>query len=124
MLDVNMINNTIEELESEPMSFDTLDKLATLYICRANVQTPLKTSVRASDSVLNELQDVLPSYYKYVETKKRYQQFEVVDKMLIYAMQNLCDEITDFVGELYHNTETDGERALIIEMITNMRSAI
>lgn len=124
MLDIDMINATIEELEQERMSFDTCEKLATLYICRDNVKNTLKSAVRTPDSVLGELQEILPSYYKYVDTKKRYQQFEVVDKMLIYAMQNLCDEITDFVGELYHNTETDGERALIIEMITNMRSAI
>lgn len=44
--------------------------------------------------------------------------------MLIYAMTDLCREITEFIGDLYHNTETEAERALIVEMITNMRSAI
>ena len=72
----------------------------------------------------SELQDILPAYQKYIDTKRRYQQYEVVDKMLIYAMQSLCDEIVEFIADLYHNTETEAERALIIEMITNMRSAI
>lgn len=124
MLDKNMIDNTIEELESEPMSFDTLDKLAVLYTCRDHLKNSSETALYTSEGTLNELHDILPSYYKYVDTKKRYQQFEVVDKMLLYAMQNLCDEITDFVASLYHNTETDGERALIIQMITDMRNAI
>ena len=60
-----------------------------------------------------------------VETKKRYQKYEVVEQMVIIAMQNLCDEITDFVSELYHNTETEAERAIIIKMINDeLRSAV
>jgi hypothetical protein len=32
--------------------------------------------------------------------------------------------LTDFISNLYHNTETTAERALIVEMINNLRSAI
>jgi hypothetical protein len=39
-------------------------------------------------------------------------------------MDNLCQELIEFISDLYHNTETEAERALIIEMINNMRSAI
>lgn len=77
------------------------------------------------DSNYIELADILPAYLKYVDTKKRYQQFEVVDKMLIYAMQDLCKEIIEFVADLYHNTETEAERTLIINMINeDLRKAI
>lgn len=124
MLDMRLIEDTIEELEGDVTSFENCEKLATLYICKEYAQNTLRNAPRASDSTLDELSDVLPSYYKYVDTKKRYQQYEVVDKMLIYAMQNLCDEITEFIASLYKNTETSAERTLIIEMITNMRSAI
>lgn len=124
MLDMRLIEDTIAELEGDVTSFENCEKLATLYICRMNAQNVSESVLRASDSTLNELSDILPTYYKYVDTKKRYQQYEVVDKMLIYAMQNLCDEIIEFISSLYKNTETSAERTLIIEMINNLRGAI
>lgn len=129
MLDLELIDDTIDELENDVMSFENCEKLASLYICRllnknANMSL-LDTSNSVSyNSTNSELQDILPAYSKYIDTKKRYQQFEVVDKMLIYAMQNLCDEIVEFIADLYHNTETPAERQLMLEMINNLRSAI
>ena len=85
----------------------------------------LDTSESVShDNSYIELADILPAYIRYVDTKKRYQQFEVVDKMLIYAMEDVCKELVEFIATLYHNTETTAERALIVEMINNLRSAI
>ena len=125
MIDLDMIEDTIEDLEQEPLTLDLCEKLATLYICRDNAKSRLNRTRERSDEALSELYDILPSYSKYVETKKRYQQYEVVEQMVIIAMQNLCDEITDFVSELYHNTETEAERAIIIKMITDeLRSAV
>lgn len=129
MLDLELIDDTIDELENDTMSFENCEKLASLYICRLLNKNANMSLLDASNSVSynstnSELQDILPAYNKYVETKKRYQQFEVVDKMLIYAMQNLCDEIVEFISDLYHNTETPAERQLMLEMINNMRSAI
>lgn len=129
MLDLELIEETIDELEHDATSFENCEKLASLYICREmNKNANMKLSDTSNDVSYNneyiELSEILPAYIKYVDTKKRYQQFEVVDKMLIYAMTDLCREITEFIGDLYHNTETEAERALIVEMITNMRSAI
>ena len=125
MIDLDMIEDTIEDLEQEPLTLDLCEKLATLYICRDNAKSRLNRKIDTSESVLNELNDIIPSYRKYVETKTRYQKYEVVEQMVIIAMQNLCDEITDFVSELYHNTETEAERAIIIKMINDeLRSAV
>ena len=129
MLDLELIEETIDELEHDATSFENCEKLASLYICREmNKNANMKLSDTSNDVSYNneyiELSEILPAYIKYVDTKKRYQQFEVVDKMLIYAMTDLCREITEFIGDLYHNTETEAERALIVEMINNMRSAI
>jgi len=125
-MDINIIEDTIDELEQDATSFENCEKLANLYICRENYLKRFSQSLDTSEHTYkhSELQDILPAYCKYVEVKRRYQQFEVVDKMLIYAMQDLCKEIVDFVSDIYHNTETEAERALIVEMITNMRSAI
>ena len=124
-----IIEDTIEELEQDATSFENCEKLASLYICRLFNKNANMSLLDTSDSVStiiehSELHDILPAYCKYIETKKRYQQFEVVDKMLIYAMEDVCQEIIDFVAELYHNTETQAERVLITDMITNLRSAI
>ena len=128
-MDIELIEDTIEELEQDATSFDNCEKLASLYICRLFNKNVNMSLLDTSDSVStiiehSELHDILPAYCKYIETKKRYQQFEVVDKMLIYAMEDVCQEIIDFVAELYHNTETQAERVLITDMITNLRSAI
>ena len=125
MIDLNVIEDTIEDLEQEPLTLDLCEKLATLYICRDNAKSRLNRARERSDEALSELHDILPSYSKYVETKKRYQQYEVVEQMVIIAMQNLCDEITEFISELYHNTETSAERTIIVNMInTDLRSAL
>ena len=125
MIDLNVIEDTILDLEQEPLTLELCEKLATLYICRDNAKSVLNRTRERSDEALSELYDILPSYSKYVETKKRYQQYEVVEQMVIIAMQNLCDEITEFISELYHNTETDTERTIIVNMInTDLRSAL
>lgn len=132
MLDLELIEETINELEQDVTSFENCEKLASLYICRemnknANIR-PIQgeyTQLQQTDPVKQELQDILPAYSKYVETKRRYQQYEVVDKMLVYAMEELCNELVEFIGGLYHNTETPAERALLIKMVNeDIRSAI
>lgn len=129
MLDLDLIEETIQELEQEPTSFENCNTLASLYICRALNKNRNMSLLDTSESVSHdnsyiELSDILPAYIRYVDTKKRYQQFEVVDKMLIYAMEDVCKELVEFIATLYHNTETTAERALIVEMINNLRSAI
>lgn len=129
MLDIELIEDTIRELEQDATSFENCEKLASLYICRlmyknANMKLSDASNDVSHDLTYIELEDILPAYCKYIETKRRYQQYEVVDKMLIYAMSDVCKEITDFVSTLYNNTETEAERTLIIDMITNMRKAI
>ena len=129
MLDLEMIEDTIRELEQEPTSFENCNLLSSLYICREinknrNMKLTDTSNDVSHDSNYIELADILPAYIRYVDTKKRYQQFEVVDKMLIYAMEDVCKELVEFIATLYHNTETTAERTLIIDMINNLRSAI
>lgn len=130
-MDINMINDTITELEQDTTSFDNCEKLAALYICKEHLQNTNMRLIQGEydgvqpEPTTQELKDILPAYIKYVETKKRYQQYEVVDKMLVYAMDNLCAEIVEFISELYHNTETPAERALLVKLINeDLRSAI
>ena len=124
MLDLEMIEDTIRELEQEPTSFENCNLLASLYICREINKNRNMKLTDTSNEVSHDTPTILPSYDKYIDTKRRYQQYEVVDNMLTYAMDNLCSELVEFISELYHNTETEAERTLIINMINNLRSAI
>lgn len=128
MLDIELIEDTIEELEQDATSFENCERLAYLYICRAEYYNRNMKRVDSPESKSNnttaELHDILPAYQKYIDTKRRYQRYEVVEQMLIYAMDNLCDEIVDFISTLYCNTESTAERTIILNMIDKIRSAI
>ena len=125
MVDITTIEDTLEELVNDaPTTFETCEKIAHLTITRDLLKSRLNRTREGSERVLNELHDILPSYSKYVDTKKRYQQYEVVEQMVVIAMQNLCDEIADFIITLYRNTESEAEREAIENMIDEVRSAI
>lgn len=125
MVDITTIEDTLEELVNDaPTTFETCEKIAHLTITRDLLKSRLNRTREGSERVLNELHDILPSYNKYVDTKKRYQKYEVVEQMVVIAMQNLCDEIADFIITLYRNTESAEEREAIETMIDEIRSAI
>ncbi len=125
MVDITTIEDTLEELVNDaPTTFETCEKIAHLTITRDLLKSRLNRTREGSERVLNELHDILPSYNKYVDTKKRYQKYEVVEQMVVIAMQNLCDEIADFIITLYRNTESAEERETIETMIDEIRSAV
>ena len=129
MLDIELIEDTIDELEQDATSFNNCEKLSYLYICRDNYYNRNMKRIdslesKSERSTQSELDDLLPAYQKYIDTKRRYQKYEVIEQMLIYSMENLCDEITEFISSLYHNTESTAERQLILNMLEKIRSAI
>ena len=125
MVDITTIEDTLDELVNDaPTTFETCEKIAHLTITRDLLKSHLNRTREGSERVLNELHDILPSYNKYVDTKKRYQKYEVVEQMVVIAMQNLCDEIADFIITLYRNTESAEERETIETMIEEIRSAV
>lgn len=124
MLDLELIDETLDDLLDAPTTFENCEKIAHLYVSRLFAESVLNRTLEGSESVLNELHDILPSYNKYVDAKTRYQRFEVTDKLLIVSMQNLCDEIIDFVSALYQNTELKEERIIIENMVNELRSAV
>ena len=75
-MDIELIEDTIEELEQDATSFDNCEKLASLYICRLFNKNVNMSLLDTSDSVStiiehSELHDILPAYCKYIETKKQ-----------------------------------------------------
>ena len=113
MLDLQMIDNTIEELENGDTNFMNCQKLASLYIIKQFNQQP-------THEVETELNDILPSYRQYQEVKRHYQLGEVSDIQIINSLNAVCKEISEFLHILYSSTDTQIERDTIVSMIKKL----
>ena len=120
MLDMETISNTITELEDGGTNFNTCMKLASLYIIREHY-TPPKEVVEASDSVTEELSDILPSYKSYCEIKTEYQLHKLDKDSVLYAMKSLGKEISDFLTTIYSSTDTEEERDILRNSILSAK---
>lgn len=112
MLDLTAINDTIEQLENDATSFSTCEKLAILYVVRDHIST--------NDAVKSELQDILPAYHEYCNTKRRYQLHEIQHDAVLATMELVCTEVDEFLRSLYRNTETDKERVRIRDTLSSV----
>ena len=118
MLDIDIINETIKELEHRDTDFFNCNNLASLYIVRDHYKP--EYSNEASKSVTSELSDILPEYTKYKEIKRKYQLKEMTESSVILAMQNVCSEIKQFIQTLYSSTDMKEEREQIHNMLVKL----
>lgn len=111
MLDIDIIDNTIKELEDSETTFFNCQNLAALYIVRDKLgQTKLD----------KELFDIIPTYKKYCADKKKYQLQEVSEKMVIEDLRKVCKEIKEFVNTLYSHSDIESERNEIQFLINGL----
>lgn len=113
MLDLQEVNVAIKGLENQDLTFDICQKLASLYI--------IKEYHKTTDDVVNEYNDILPSYRKFCEIKRAYQLSETSEETVYKQLELLCSEISEFLLTLYHNTDTQHEHNIIEEMLTNIK---
>lgn len=117
-MDLQVIKNTIAELENADNTFENCSKLASLYIIQAEAQ---KSKIDTkSDVVANELTDILPAYSYYVNAKRNYQLNGTNEQQTIKAMGFVCQEIYEFVQALYSNTDMPEERKSIRNLISKL----
>ena len=123
MIDLKEVNDTIKALENGSTSFDTCNKLASLYIVRQNFIAP-KTSVNQSheEATTKEFLDILPQYRIYRATKKKYQKNELSDKAVKTAIKDVCKEIFEFMEMLYSGTDMEEERIEISKLIDDLKT--
>lgn len=112
MIDLTDINNAIEELENQELTFDICQKLSSLYIIKRYYQN--------EDVVVDEYNDILPSYQRFCEIKRKYQLNDASEDSIYRQLQLVCSEIREFLQTLYHNTDTQRERNIIEEMLKNI----
>ena len=111
MVDLTEIDATIEELENQPLNFDLCQKLSSLYTIRDHYK---------AGAVIDEYNDILPSYKKFCEVKRQYQMSEISEDSVYKQLELLCSEISEFLQTLYQNTDTQTERDIIESMLKNI----
>jgi len=117
-MDLQVIRNTIADLEASENTFENCSKLASLYIIRAEAENANNSN---SDVVVRELNDVLPAYRHYIDRKRCYQLGNCVEEPVLGALSAVCTEIQEFIQMLYSNTDMPKERNLIRNLISNLQ---
>lgn len=74
--------------------------------------------------LLIELYDVIPSYKKYVEIKRKYQLNEVSDTKVLEELKILCKEIKEFIHTLYVSTYNNEERQLLKQLVDDLKKML
>lgn len=115
-MNIDLINETISELENGDTTLTTCSTLASLYI----VRDKLKSNNEAKDTVIKEYSDILPSYTKYKEVKRNYTLGNGTEEAVNFALQAVSQEITEFINTLYSSTQTPSERLILQNMIRSI----
>ena len=121
MLDIALVQNTIQELENSDTTFNNCEKLASLYIVRHFNSTGLNPVVQTNkDVVEKELADIFPYYKKYCDVKRDYQLNKVGEEVVLTYLASVCKEILEFIHILYNSTDTPQERNIIVGNLSNI----
>lgn len=115
-MNISTINELIDDLENAETSLSNIRNLSALY----NVKTHL-LGTEKFDKTAKELNDILPSYINYIETKRRYQLKEINETNVLIQLQRVCKEIKEFIQTLYSGTDTPEEREILQKMIKEMQ---
>ena len=113
MLDLDVINSTIEELENGDTNFTTCQKLSSLYIVRKFYGE----RTNSTHPVESELEDILPQYRKYCKLKREYQLSMATQAQVVDSLKLVCKEIEEFLSTLYSSTDMPEEREIIQNLL-------
>ena len=123
----------IEELENKQPTYQTCEKLSTLYIIYDHLYGEksnsrdfevMKYSYSSSPEpkTANEnKKTLLPSYYSYVEAKEQYQYGDASKEKIIRSFDVLARELKTFFKTLYSNTDTPEEREILNRLIDSLK---
>ena len=121
-MDIQAIQDNITELENDDTTVDNVKELALLYIVRDNFKKSLKSN--GNDKIIEEYNDILPQYRRYIEIKKEYQLGNISEKPVERAIKQVCKEICEFIHTMYISTDMPAERTYIKEMLENLQNMI
>ena len=124
MINIDEINETISELEQGDTTFATCQKLAALYTVRDNFKSSYNNmeDTHVNNEVIEEYSDILPMYRRYCEVKRKYQHNEITEEAVIKAIEQVAQEIKEFMQTLYANVETTDEKKILTTMIADLKT--
>ena len=108
-MNLELVQNTIEQIESLDTTFENCQNLAALYIVR-DMYKPRKSQLLQYEQVAKELSDIFPQYSKYIEIKKQYQLKKVSADEVSVEIKELCKQIYEFLILLYVDSDMPQER--------------
>ena len=112
-MDIRIINEMIEELEDSDTTYANVTDLASLYIVR--------DKLCYIDTIVKELNDILPAYTVYKHIKRDYQLGKADKSKVINQMKYVCKEISELICTIYNNSDLEEERELILETLKNLK---
>ena len=107
-MDKTVVDEMINELENSDTTFQNCNDLAALYKVRDEL---------GAAKVENEIDDILPAYRKYIETKTLYQLGQTDKESVIKSLDFVCQEIFDLIKTLYSCSDMPLERIKIQNMV-------
>ncbi len=120
MLDLELVDNTITELEADETNFNNCIRLAALLTIKNHYNSP-KVQTESFDQVRKELDDVLPHYVEYCDLKTAYQLGKIGKEPILKALESVSKEIEEFLQTLYHSTDLPEEREILQNMLCKIQ---
>ena len=118
---LEVINEMIQDIEQSDISLSNARSLASLYILKSIKENDENLILKRSSSIVaKELDDILPSYNYYIDTKRRFQLKQINEELVIEALKDVCREIKEFVQIIYSCTDMPIERDTIKEMLSDL----
>ena len=112
-MDIRIINEMIEELEDSDTTYANVADLASLYIVRDNQDS--------IDTIVKELNDILPTYTVYKHIKRDYQLGKADKSKVLDQIKSVCKEISELICTIYNNSDLEEERELILDTLKNLK---
>ena len=120
-MNLELVQNTIEQLESLDTTFENCQNLASLYIVR-DMYKPRRSQLLEDEKVAKELSDIFPQYTKYIQIKKQYQLKEVSADKVSLEINELCRQISEFLILLYVDSDMPQERKSLQDLVEKINN--
>ena len=74
------------------------------------------------DTFIKELDDIIPTYNRYIEIKREYQLGNVSETAVLHALELVCSEIQDLISTIYSGTDSYKERRILNKFLNALQT--
>lgn len=111
----------IQEMKTREPTPQNMRDIALLELWLVSKEKEGKVSPEIITSqIAKETKDILPAYFTYVETKRKYQTKDVTKEKMLDSFKTLSEELKDLFKLIYRNTDTSEERQILNNLISEI----